>query len=116
MAKEWVYIDADEVRPCDFCNMPAHVDGVTSLAGHLWANMCFKHWEINGYYKKLGLGIGQLLIVRDKERPSHIGHTMMEKYSSADTEQLRSMAERNDQPMRGKEPLYKKDALFGEDE
>ena len=87
--RQWVYVDADEVPPCDFCNMPAHVNAVTSVAGHAWADMCFKHWELQGYYKKLGK-LGKLLIARGAE---------MENYSSADIEHLRNIAERNDQPM-----------------
>ena len=104
MNKQWIYAELDEIPPCDFCNMPAHVDAATSLTGNPWAYMCFKHWEIKGYYKRLGMGIGQLLIPYGSE---------MENYSSADIEHLRNMAERYDQPMFKGDGLHPF-ALFGD--
>jgi hypothetical protein len=60
--KEHEEIVVAKLPKCMYCDDDAHYDAKTIYG--FWANMCFKHWKVYAYSKKLGLGIGQNLITK----------------------------------------------------
>ncbi len=64
-------VTVSELPACQFCGQPAEYDARTktgpgSIASMRWAYMCKSCWKLRTH-QELGTGLGQKLILKDKE-------------------------------------------------